>query len=81
MNILIGIISIIAGIAVWGVAITAALSWLAFCFGSVIIGVVLLFVAPYILFAPIAIGMPGSALLVYGMDKIANKDEDSIFND
>lgn len=80
MNVIIGIASLIAGLAIWGVAITALLSWLAFCFGSVIIGVLLLIFAPYALLAPLAIGVPGTALFVYGIDKIANKKENSIFN-
>ena len=80
MNVIIGVASFIAGFAIWGIAITVLLSWLAFCFGSVIIGVFLLIFAPHILLAPLAIATPGTALFVYGMDKIANKKEDSIFN-
>jgi hypothetical protein len=80
MNIIVGIFSFIAGFAIWAVAITALISWLAFCFGSVIIGILLLIFAPYVLLAPLAIGTPGTALFVYGMDKLVNKKEDSIFN-
>ncbi len=80
MNIIIGVICFIAGFFIWGVAITVLVSWLVFCFGSVVIGVLLLIFAPYVLLAPLAIGVPGTALFVYGMDKIANKKEDSIFN-
>ena len=80
MNIIVGIFSFIAGFAIWPVAITALISWLAFCFGSVIIGILLLIFAPYVLLAPLAIGTPGTALFVYGMDKLVNKKEDSIFN-
>lgn len=81
MRVFVGLASFIAGFAIWGVAITALIAWLAFCFGSVVIGVLLLFFAPYILLAPLAIGVPGTALFVYGMDKIANKKEDSIFHE
>lgn len=81
MRVIVGIASFIAGIAIWTVAITVLISWLAFCFGSVVIGLLLLFLAPYILLAPLAIGTPGTAFLVYGMDKIANNKEDSIFNE
>jgi len=80
MNYIIGAISVLAGLAIWGVAIAALLSWLAFCFGSVIIGVLLLFFAPYVLLAPMIISNPGTALLVYGLDKVLNKTEDSIYN-
>lgn len=79
MRTIIGLFSIIGGIFVWGLAISALVSWLVFCFGTVIIGVLLLIFAPYILLAPLAIGTPGTALFVYGMDCIANKKEDSIF--
>ncbi len=81
MRVIVGVLSFIAGFAIWGLAITALISWLAFCFGSVIIGVLLLIFAPYILLVPLAIGTPGTALFIYGMDKIANKKEDSIFNE
>ncbi|EKA3900160.1 hypothetical protein EFU53_000983 [Vibrio cholerae] len=80
MNVLIGLLSFILGFIIWGAAITALVSWLAFCFGSVIIGILLLIFAPYVLLAPLAIGTPGTALFVYGMDKLVNKKEDSIFN-
>jgi len=49
---------------------------LAFCFGSVIVGILLLIFAPYILLAPLAIGTPGTALFVVGMGKLANVEED-----
>tara|TARA_R110001592_G_scaffold363231_2_gene681933 strand:+ start:436 stop:792 length:357 start_codon:yes stop_codon:yes gene_type:complete len=80
MRIIIGLLSLVGGVVVWGVAVAALVSWLVFCFGSVIIGILLLIFAPYVLLAPLAIGTPGTALFVYGMDCIANKKEDSIFN-
>lgn len=80
MRTLIGLLSLLGGLVIWGVAISALVSWLVFCFGSVIIGILLLIFAPYVLLAPLAIGTPGTALLVYGMDCIANKKEDSIYN-
>jgi hypothetical protein len=80
MRVIVGIASFIAGFAIWGVAITALVSWLVFCFGTIIIGVLLLIFAPYILLAPLAIAAPGTALFVYGMDCIANKKENSIYN-
>lgn len=80
MRALIGLLSLVGGVVIWGLAISALVSWLVFCFGSVIIGILLLIFAPYVLLAPLAIGTPGTALFVYGMDCIANKKEDSIFN-
>ncbi|HCH1592593.1 TPA: hypothetical protein NKQ36_003772 [Vibrio parahaemolyticus] len=79
MRIILGLLSFVGGIVIWGLAISALISWLAFCFGSIIIGVLLLIFAPYILLAPLAIGTPGTALFVYGMVCIANRKEDSIF--
>ena len=81
MRIIVGVLSFILGFVIWGIAITALISWWAFCFGSVIIGVLLLIFAPYILLAPLAISTPATALFIYGMDKIANKKVDSIFNE
>jgi hypothetical protein len=80
MRALIGLLSLVGGVVIWGLAISALVSWLVFCFGSVIIGILLLIFAPYVLLAPLAIGTPGTALFVYGMDCIANKKEDSIYN-
>ena len=80
MRALIGLLSLVGGVVIWGFAISALVSWLAFCFGSVIIGILLLIFAPYVLLAPLAIGTPGTALFLYGMDCIANKKEDSIYN-
>jgi hypothetical protein len=70
MKIIGGLISVIAGLAIWGVAISVLVTWLAFCFGSVVIGVLLLIFAPHILLAPLAIGVPGTGLIALGMATI-----------
>ena len=75
MRYLIGLSCLVGALAIWAVAISLFLSWLAICFGSVVIGIVLLFVAPYVLLAPLAIGVPGTALFLYGMGRLANDDE------
>lgn len=75
MRFLIGILCLIGALAIWTFAISLLLSWLAICFGSVVIGLILLFVAPYVLLAPLAVGVPGTALFIYGMGRLANKDE------
>ncbi len=80
MRTIIGLLSLAGGVVVWILAISALMAWLAFCFGSVIIGILLLIFAPLVLLAPLAIGTPGTALFIYGMDCIANKKEDSIYN-
>jgi len=74
-----GIFSCIVGLIIWGVAIAALISWVAFCFGSVIIGVLLLIFAPYLLLAPLAIGKFGTVFLLRGIDKIVNTEENSTF--
>ena len=73
MRFISGIACFLAGLAIWGFSIAALVSWLAFCFGSVIIGVLLLIFAPYILLAPLAIATPGTALIGCGIEKIVNK--------
>lgn len=73
MRFISGLFCVAAGIGIWIIAISALIAWLAFCFGSIFIGVLLLFFMPYALLAPLAIGVPGTALLVLGIDKIANR--------
>jgi hypothetical protein len=75
MRFISGLLYIAAGIGIWILAITALIAWLTFCFGSIIIGILLLFFMPYALLAPLAIGGPGTAFLLLGMDKIANRPE------
>ncbi len=73
MNTIVGMLSIVAGFIVWGVAIFALHAWLFFWFGPT--GVALLTFAPYILLAPLGIGTVGVALFFYGIDKIRNNKE------
>jgi hypothetical protein len=40
------------------------MAWLAFCFGTVLFGILLLIFAPYLLLAPLALGVPGTAIFV-----------------
>lgn len=80
MRLIGGIFSCIVGLIIWGVAISAFLSWLAICFGSIILGVILLIFAPNILLLPLAIGIPGTAFLVAGIEKISNKKGNPYFD-
>lgn len=80
MKILIGLLSVLGGLTIWGFAISLLISWLAFCFGSIIIGILLLVFAPYVLIAPLAIGTPGTALFIYGITCFADKKETFISN-
>lgn len=63
-----GLLQIFTGIALWVVAIIAELAWLGICFGSVIIGLILLILAPWILLAPLTIiTIPGTSLIHLGL--------------
>ncbi len=53
------IVKIILGAAFIVGGIIAEVAWLGICFGTVILGVVLLIFAPTILFAPFTIGLTG----------------------
>jgi len=67
MKIVIGCIQIVFGLILWGVAISVGISWIAFCFGTVVIGILLLIFAPYVLLAPPAfIATPANAMLITG---------------
>ena len=46
-----------AGFIIGGILVQIA--WLGVCFGTVIVGIIVLFAAPEILFAPFAIGLAG----------------------
>lgn len=64
---------VILGVAIWVLTISALISWWAICFGSVIIGVILLIFAPHILLAPLVIGVSGTGLIALGIGKLAGK--------
>lgn len=54
----------IIGVGIIIGAVIVEISWLAICFGSIILGVVLLFFATDILFAPFTIGTTAGLLLM-----------------
>ena len=68
-----GTFLVIFGVAIWVLTISALISWWAICFGSVIIGVVLLIFAPHILLAPLVIGVPGTGFIALGIGRLAGK--------
>ena len=51
-----GVSLIIAGGIAFIAGVIAGVAWITFCFGSIVIGVILLFVAPPVLIAPFAVG-------------------------
>ncbi len=76
-----GLFCILLGLAIWAFAITVLVAWIGFCFGTVIIGILLLIFVPHLLMAPLyLIHPPGTALLVHGMDCLVNSEKDSIYN-
>jgi len=67
----IGTIEVTIGLAIYVLAVSVELSWLAFCFGSIVIGVLLLIFLPVALLAPFAfISIPASNFLFRGLDKV-----------
>ncbi|MEL0628493.1 hypothetical protein [Psychromonas aquatilis] len=72
---------IIVGLILWVVAISVGITWIAFCFGTVIIGILLLFFAPRILlFPPMFISVFANGFLLVGLANINlyNRDKDII---
>jgi hypothetical protein len=71
-----GVFLIILGGALVIGGVAAEITWLGICFGSVIIGVILLFVSPPVLFFPWALlGNAGIVLFVAGVGLILNDSE------
>lgn len=67
--------NIVLGLVIWVVAIFIELSWLTICFGTVVIGILLLIFAPIILITPIAfIGTFANAFLFRGIDGIFGRN-------
>jgi len=66
----------------------AGIAWLAFCFGSVIIGILLLFFAPQILLLPFLVAGHGISLIQNGASNLQTPsqpdnysgDSDSVWN-
>jgi|APLak6261703504_1056268.scaffolds.fasta_scaffold01284_4 hypothetical protein len=81
MNKILGLLQIICGIGLWMFGVTIGLSWLAFCFGSVVIGILLLFFAPYIIFLPFSFGIvPGNGMILMGITNFRKHKTTSVNN-
>jgi len=64
-----GVIALLLGSTVVVGSIAIWIAWLAFCFGTVIVGLALLFLAPAVLIAPLVIGGGyGLKLIAIGME-------------
>ena len=63
-----GALQIVGGLGLWAFGITIGVTWIAFCFGTIVIGVLLLLLAPWVLLAPFTFGIvPGNAMLAVGL--------------
>lgn len=56
----------ILGVAIIIGAVLLEIAWLGICFGSVILGLVLLVFAPHILLAPLSIGIASGSAVIAG---------------
>jgi len=66
-----GVVQVIIGALLWVLAITVGVAWIGFCFGTVIIGILLLFFAPRILlFPPMFISVFANGFLLVGLNNI-----------
>jgi hypothetical protein len=65
------LIRLIIGVALIVGGVIAQAAWLGICFGSVIIGIILLFVAPGILFFPFTFGLLHGLAIITGDDSNA----------
>lgn len=66
MGYVVGGVLIIAGVATWAGMLFALVSWWVFCFGTVVIGLLLLFLAPHILMLPWLLTPFGTVLVGSG---------------
>jgi len=79
---LIGILQIIIGIALWCLAFSLGTAWIAFCFGSILIGILVLIFAPHLLLLPFAfIATPANGFLFLGWQNIRNVQNQTIDSD
>ncbi|MDA7746563.1 hypothetical protein N8878_04445 [Psychromonas sp.] len=66
-----GCIQLILGILLWALTISVGIAWIGFCFGTVIIGILLLIFAPRILlFPPLFISVFANGFLLLGLHNI-----------
>ena len=68
-----GLVFIISGVVMMVGAVAAQIAWLGLCFGTLIIGVLMLFFAPFLLFAPFTLLFgTGTALWGSGLAMISD---------
>ncbi len=67
---LIALCMTILGVLIIAGAITLQVAWLGFCFGTVVVGIVILIFAPHVLFLPISLLIPGFTFAYAGIKTI-----------
>jgi len=70
---LLGLIFILSGVLLMIGAVVAQIAWLGLCFGTVIIGVLMIFFAPLLLFAPFTL-LFGTGTALWGSGLIMISD-------
>jgi len=74
---LLGWVQLIVGIVLWIFAIAVGIAWIGFCFGTIIIGILLLFFAPRILIFPTAfLSVFANGFLLVGLVNIKKGERD-----
>jgi hypothetical protein len=69
-GVVISIILIIAGAALWLLGISLTITWIIFCFGTVVIGILLFIFQTWILFAPLLLSSLGYKMISIGFNNI-----------
>lgn len=68
------ILNIVVGLAVLVGGGALAITWIIFCFGTVVVGLLLLFLAPWVLFSPLMFSLAlGSAMIRDGWSRLSSK--------
>ena len=71
-----GIVEIITGLVVFLGGGALAIAWIAFCFGTVVVGILLLVFAPWILFSPLMFSLAlGTATMRSGWEKLSGQSD------
>ncbi len=70
---LLGLIFILSGVLLMIGAVAAQIAWLGLCFGTVIIGVLMIFFAPFLLFAPFTL-LFGTGTALWGSGLVMISD-------
>ncbi len=71
---LLGLIFILSGVLLMIGAVAAEIAWLGLCFGSVIIGILMVFFAPLLIFAPFTL-LFGTGTALWGSGLVMISDD------